>query len=122
MFQKAGYCMRCNDVPCYEVQTLWTEGERYPGEPKRLGAPAEGVKVSFILMDGSRADMQICERCEPELSPADYPEMWARALRSWKREMDFTPSKQKTAWWESQFANGILAEMGRRNLKDLADG
>jgi hypothetical protein len=119
MYQKAGYCMRCNEVACYEVISLWTDGECYPGEPKRLGAPLAGMKVSFILIDGTRGDLQVCPDCAETLSPADYPAMWARVMRSWRREMGESPGEQKAAWFASQFNNGILAEMGRRNLKEL---
>lgn len=124
-FQKAGFCHRCNENPCFEVLALWADNERYPGEPKRLGPTYEdAVRVTFMLIDGTRADLQICGACKESLSADDYPLMWQRILRSWKREIDLdtNPSEQKRAWFVTQFSNGLLAEMGRRSLKEAHGG
>jgi hypothetical protein len=116
-YQLTGFCMRCNRKPCYQVLTLQSVFDRFPGEPGKVGEPLAGaVKVSLLLMDGSRAELNVCAACAEVLHPVDYPEMYQRILRSWKREVDIAPNEKKTAWWGSQFNNGILIELGRRAL------
>jgi hypothetical protein len=113
-FKVSGCCTWC-DEECFEVLTRWQEGERYPGEPRRLGPPLSGAtRVTFLLIDGSRADMTFCGKCVNDISPQKYTAIWRKVIRSWGREMRETPDTPgRTQWFRSQFENGILGEMGR---------
>ena len=122
-YQHAGCCAKCNE-PCFEIRQVWGPEERYPGEPKRLGFPVPGaVRVSFVLMDGSRADMTFCGDCNGDLTDEDRVEIWRRVLRGWKREMDTSdPGKAYPDWYATHFNNGILSEMGRVSLTEQSNG
>lgn len=113
-----GACSLCDEM-CFEVMARWSENERYPGEPKRLGRPIEdAVLVTFLLIDGTRADFTFCGRCAEALNPGQYPDIWRKALRSFLREI----SETARPWLNTQFENGILAEMGRVLWKDKCYG
>lgn len=111
----SGCCTVCDEL-CFEVLARWETHERYPGEPKRLGPPMNGAtRVTFLLLDGSRADFTFCGDCAAALNPGAYQEIWRKALRSWKREL----SETAKPWFATQFRNGILTEMGRIAWKDV---
>ena len=117
-FKISGACTSCNDL-CFEVLARWSENERYPGEPKRLGPAMNGsTRVTFLLLDGSRADFTFCGKCAESLNPGQYPDIWRKALRSFQREM----SETARPWFNTQFVNGILAEMGRVKWTELTHG
>jgi len=52
------------------------------------------------------------------LNPGQYPDIWRKALRSFQREM----SETARPWFNTQFVNGILAEMGRVKWTELTHG
>ena len=114
-YKISGCCSAC-DEPCFEVLARWDTHERYPGEPKRLGPPMnEATRVTFLLYDGSRADFTFCGACAKALNPTQYVDIWRKALRSFLREM----SETARPWWNTQFQNGLLCEMGRVNWKEI---
>ena len=111
----SGCCTICDEL-CFEVMARWDTHERYPGEPKRLGPPMNGAtRVTFLLIDGTRADFTFCGECSKVLTPAQYPDIWRKTLRSFLREM----SETARPWFNTQHANGILSEMGRINWSDV---
>jgi hypothetical protein len=117
-FKISGACTCCDEL-CFEVLARWSENERYPGEPKRLGPPYESTtRVTFLLLDGSRADFTFCGTCAESLNPGQYTDIWRKALRSFRREM----SETAKPWFATQFVNGILAEMGRVKWRELQNG
>lgn len=112
-----GCCSIC-DEPCFEVLQRWDEGEKRAGEPKRLGPPNEdAVRVTFILIDGRRADFTFCGRCAQTLNPSQYTVLWRRNLAGYMREQDGKVDK-----FRDEFANGLLCEMGRRSWMEMANG
>lgn len=111
-YKIAGCCTVC-DEPCFEVVSTWAEHERYPGEPKRLGPViGDATLISFMMLDGTKADMTFCAGCAESLSPTQYTEIWRKVIRSWKREIELTKEEKPDWYWQS-FSNGILTEMGR---------
>ncbi len=122
-FKIAGCCSSC-DQPCFEVIQTWSDGERYPGEPKRLGKPLQGaVRIAFMLMDGSKADLTFCASCGATLAPAEYTPLWRKVIRSWQRELDKDHAGEpRPDWFARQFDNGLLAEMGRTSWQELGNG
>lgn len=110
----AGCCSLC-DEPAFEVLARWDEGEKRAGEPKRLGTPLAGAtRVTFLLLDGTRTDMTFCEACAASLAPEQYPKLWRKNLAGYLREQNGNPEKFK-----HEFANAILAELGRILWKEL---
>ena len=111
-FKIAGCCTLCDD-PCFEVVTKWEAHERYPGEPKRLGSViGDATLISFMLLDGTKADLTFCAGCADSLDSPQYVEIWRKVCRSWRREMQVSGAPVPDWYWES-LNNGILSEMGR---------
>lgn len=121
-FKISGCCSSC-DKPCFEVIQIWGENERYPGEPKRLGKPLEGaVRIAFMLLDGSKCDMTFCASCAEALTHEQYTELWRKVIRSWEREMSVTkPGEPRPDWFNKQFSNGLLSEMGRTPWQEIGN-
>ena len=114
-YKISGCCTLC-DAPCFEVMQVYEAHERNPGEPKRLGPAMDGaMRVSFMLLDGTKADMTFCGECAANLSAEHYIEIWRKVMRSWRREM----SEPYPDWFNRSFANGIAAEMGRATWKEI---
>lgn len=113
-FKISGACTLCDEM-CFEVLARWSENERYPGEPKRLGPPTpDATRISFVLYDGSKCDLTFCGKCAETLNPDSYVEIWRKVMRSWIREMEKGPVlPAPPEWFVSQFNNGLLSEMGR---------
>lgn len=114
----SGGCTTC-DALCFQVLDLTDAGE-----PKRFGPPLDGaVRISFMLYDGSRADLTFCGGCATKLVSPDYFDIWAKVIRSWVKELSGKPVEdQNPEWFPKQFANGLLVEMGRKSWKDLVNG
>lgn len=111
-----GCCSIC-DQPAFEVMAVWDAGEKRAGEPKRLGGPLEGTtRITFLLLNGRRTDMTFCGECSASLAPENYQTLWRKNLAGYLREQDGNPEKFK-----DEFANGILAEMGRVTWKELIE-
>lgn len=73
--KKAGCCLACG-VEVYEVREYWGEG-LLAGHPRRLGRMQEhGTQVTFLLSDGSEADVTFCIDCALRLEPEDYAAAW----------------------------------------------
>lgn len=81
------------------------------------------MRVGFLLLDGGRADLTFCAACSAERLEPDFPALWAKIMRSWLRDMcEGQPAPQVFEWFNKQFSNGILCEMGRRSWKELKNG
>ena len=114
----SGCCTLC-DEPVFEVVARWQEGERHAGEPRRLGPPLDHARrITFLLLDGSTNDLTFCASCMESLTPAQYPAIWQKNLRSWQRELNEKPGSSMT-WLEKQFGNGLLCELVRKTWKEL---
>jgi hypothetical protein len=113
-YKIAGCCSLC-DEPAFEVMARWDQDEKRAGEPKRLGPPNEGtMRVTFLLLNGSRTDMTLCGTCADSLSAEHYATLWRKNLAGWLREQDGNPEK-----FRQEFASGIVCELGRKSLKEL---
>lgn len=120
-FKISGACTIC-DAMCYEVMARNAEHERRPGEPKRLGSPNEdATRITFMLFDGTKADLTFCGKCAAALNPVQYTDIWRKVIRSWIREMDGNEAAHGN-WFPKQYANGLLVELGRVNLKEALNG
>lgn len=112
-----GCCALC-DVPCFEVEARWSEGEKRAGDPKALGKPMnDSVRVAFLLFGGSWMALTFCGPCAGKLAPSHYTLLWRRNLAGYLREQDGNPEKFKT-----YFENGLLCELGRQEWKEIAVG
>lgn len=118
-YKIVGSCTKC-DARCYEVTAMQGEADMYPGEPKQIGAPLEGaVRITFMLMDGTKTFLTFCERCAAELDHESYPEIWKKNIRSWMRELARKPENERMPeWFTRQFSNGLLCEMRRQLCKE----
>ena len=111
-------CTIC-DEPCFEVLARWDEGEERAGQIKRPGPPLpDSTRITFLLFDGTRADMTFCGRCAASLTHLQYPGIWRKVVNSWKPEIgDRIP-----AWFSRQPGNGMLLELGRKLWTEHANG
>lgn len=115
-----GHCTLC-DARCFDVLAVYEAHERLPGEPKAIGAPMEGaMRITFMLVDGTKTALTFCANCAESLPSALYLELWRKNIRSWMRELSEKPvSERNPEWFEKQFSNGILCEMGRQQWTEL---
>lgn len=115
---KIGGCCSLCDNPCFDVMAVWEDNDPRAGEPKRLGEPHDGTtRVAFLLLAGGYTDMTFCGECADSLSAENYTTLWRKNLAGYMREQNGDPSK-----FADQFSNGLLCELGRRDLKELANG
>lgn len=115
---KIGGCCSLCDARCFEIMGVWEAHEVRAGEPKRLGAANDGTtRVSFLLLAGGYTDMTFCGDCADSLSPEQYTLLWRKNLAGYMREQNGNPAK-----FIDQFSNGLLCELGRQQLKELAHG
>jgi len=120
-FKISGACTICDEM-VFEVMARYEEHERRPGEPKRLGSPNDGAtRITFGLFDGTRADLTFCGTCTEILNSEQCTEIWRKVMRSWIREMEGDTQKHD-GWFPKQYANGLLVELGRVNLKEIIHG
>lgn len=115
-FKITGMCTIC-DAECYEIISLWKAHEHRPGEPKSVGRVLDhAVKVTFMLMDGTLADLTFCAMCASACDLDKYTEIWRKVMRSWIREQN---GGDHSSWMPQQFSNGLLYEIGRVTGKEL---
>ena len=73
--KRAGCCLCCGDA------TYTILGTTLDGTPNRLGPMLpDGVQVTFLMSDGTEADVTFCVACARALRPADYPRVWDRVV------------------------------------------
>jgi len=122
-YKIAGHCSQC-DKPCFEVMQVYEAHERLPGEPKKLGPPrADALRITFMLMDGTKMSLTFCASCAKSLSPPHYTAIWRKVLRSWARELSEKPvGERMPAWYRPQFASGLLCELGRKKWTEVING
>lgn len=110
----AGCCSLC-DTPVFEVLQRWDDGEKRAGEPKMLGQPnPDTTRIEFLLFNGRLTHMTFCGPCAESLAPEQYSALWNKNLCAYMREQDGNPAK-----FREEFANGLLCELGRFNVKEL---
>ena len=82
-----------------------------------LGPPTEdAMRITFLLYDGSHADMTFCGTCADTLNVAGYLEIWNKVIRSWLRQLGET----RPDWFQHQFENGLLVELHRVKWKEFS--
>ena len=69
MTKTAGHCSKCNEK-VFEIRNQ--PGRAYVGHPT-----ADALCVSLLMLDGSTADVTVCEACLPELAVA---ELWREVI------------------------------------------
>lgn len=99
-----GCCSKC-DTEVFEIKTRYEDGR-----PKQTGAPLDnGVRVGFLMVNGSVMDLTFCQSCIDSLQPSDYLPLWHRVLLSWG----------KGEWATSQADNGLSGILYRTPWKDV---
>ena len=84
--KRAGCCTWC-DEEVYEIITRFPEGP-LSGYPRKIGKPLDSARrISYALVDGSRADLTCCAGCEFEMTqPVNMPIIWQKVIRSFMFE------------------------------------
>lgn len=104
-----GCCSKC-DVEVFDIVE-----RKENREPNRAGAPHDdAVRLTFILVDGTRMDLTFCKPCADTLSEYDYAYLWQRVMLSWAAESPGHPHQK------SQVDNGIMALSHRQPWKEVA--
>lgn len=118
----AGHCTLCGEE-CFNIIERYSDTERRPGEPKRIGLPHDGTtRITFLLIDGTRMDLTFCQTCTASLTADSYPSIWQKVIASWARELEEKGETERPDWFNRQFDNGMLSEMSRVLVKDLLNG
>lgn len=103
-----GGCSICDEL-VYEVK------QTHEGEPKKFGRPTDdATRIEFLLFNGRRTSMTFCGSCAEHLTPEQYTLLWRKNLAGYMREQGGNPEKFK-----EEFANGLLCELVRFNVKEL---
>ncbi len=71
MTKTAGHCSKC-DKPVFKIRNQ--PGRTYVGLPA-----ADALCVSLLMLDGSTADVTVCEACLSEVFGA-VPEFWREVI------------------------------------------
>jgi hypothetical protein len=115
---KIGGCCSICDEPVFQITAVWEEGTTRAGEPKALGMPNEGAtSIAFLLASGGYTTMTFCGKCAESLNVEHYTLLWRKNLAGYMREQNGDPSK-----FADQFTNILLCELGRKQLRDMANG
>ena len=115
-------CCTCCDDEVFEVLSRFGEDGLRPGEPERLGHPhGDAMRSEFLLNDGTTSYLTFCGACAVTQAPEQYPEIWAKVLRSWEREIGDNTEKHVN-WLPKQYENGIASEIRRLNWTEVLNG
>jgi hypothetical protein len=107
----AGCCTKC-DAEVFDVVTRDPETRL----PTKIGAAHDdAVRVTFILVSGSKMDLTFCQHCADGLEPADFAHIWRRVMLSWVNE-----SSKDHPHVKSQTANGIVGLSHKQRWKGVA--
>ena len=105
-----GACTRC-DKNVFEVVRTDTQTRL----PLELGAAHDdAMRVTFILVNGTRMDLTFCADCASTLVPAEFPHIWQRVMLSWISESGADHPAVK-----ANVANGILGIVGMKPWKEV---
>jgi hypothetical protein len=120
--KQLGRCLGCQ-TDCYEVREVWPGGHALAGEPRRLGRQREcGTQLDFLLSDGSRAAVTVCQDCAAAIGPADFSAIWRACVARQDVALalaERSPTVRRQAWAQSA-AVFPLARLGRR--RESPDG
>lgn len=72
MTKTAGHCSKC-DKPVFEIRNQ--PGRTYVGHPA-----ADALCVSLLMLDGSTADVTVCEACLHTLYEDSLPGFWNEVI------------------------------------------
>ena len=73
-------CLKC-DKNLFESQTNWPTDHPLAGEICLSGmALPEAARVTWVLMDGSVNDQELCLDCLPIL-PSEFPSLWRKVMK-----------------------------------------
>lgn len=111
----AGVCKSCGEQ-CFDVLQVYQPHERNPGEPKALGEPIKGVRITFSLYDNTLCNITFCYDCADNLTSEQYTEIWYRVMVGWLRELN----EERPDWFINEFNNGISNEISRISWKELS--
>lgn len=83
--------------------------------PVAVSTPLDNaVRLTFVLVDGTRMDLTFCTTCADGLDPREYSFLWRRVMHSWNAESPDHP------WTKTQVDNGILGLVARKSWKEVA--
>ena len=109
-----GACTVC-DKPVFEVKTI----DPGTARSRQVLDPLEDAwRLRFVLKSGTQMDLTFCAVCQEQLTPAQYPLLWSRVMRSWVAEGGANHPNVK-----EQASNTILGLLRRTPWKgELANG
>lgn len=118
--KRPGHCTLC-DEPVREIVRKHTKGKK-KGEPVQLGKWLDNAyRVSFLLSDGSVADMTFCKACLDNGMDNLHTEIWGRVKERflWEEEnleVERTPLQQAAVEKELNriLSLSIEKEVGRK--------
>lgn len=106
----AGCCLCCH-AECYQVIARDPKTDR----PLALGPQLErGTQVTFMLSNGSEADITFCSACAAEITPADYPAIWSAVLRTVAASLDGLSPNQRAMRLRPYTQMWIMGRLRRR--------
>jgi hypothetical protein len=105
--KRAGECTKCDKLVFDIVAEV--DGNRRTGR-----AHDDAMRLSFLLMRGSRMDLTFCKACADGLTPADFPHIWKRVMFSW---IDQTGPDHPNV--KEQKDNNIIGLLGSKTWKEL---
>ena len=115
-------CCTCCDDEVFDILSRFGENGLRPGEPERIGRPHDdALRIEFLLNDGTTSYLTFCGACAVMLTPEQYPEIWAKVLRSWEREIAGNEAAHAN-WFPRQAGNGIASELRRLNWTEVLNG
>ena len=84
--KRASCCSACHRE-VFDAISRFEEPHPYAGQIQRAGAPhADAVRVTFVLTDGSRANMTFCVDCETKIAPENLPDVWRNVMAAFAFE------------------------------------
>jgi len=106
----------------YEIrQTREEPGHQLDGHPVRLGAQLEhGTQVTFLLANGSEADVSLCRDCAGNLRPEHYREMWRACVLRGDVSLALAgrSANERRVAWATMLARYPIAQVRRRHEVD----
>lgn len=86
--KKAHACSSC-DAELWDALTRFEAPHPFEDQIRKAGAVHEdAMRVTFVLTDGSNANMSMCRACADALQPSDLPKLWRRVMAAFAYERE----------------------------------
>lgn len=85
--KQPGLCTVCQKE-VYEIVARYSNDHPLAKETKQVGKPLETARrVQFVLTNGSRIDVTLCENCVEDIDSKTMKTIWKQIKKAWLREM-----------------------------------